>query len=126
MVLVGELRVSSCPPFLRLRHDIAPDDGWLDVLVLRAEGVLQSLSAVLRTAGAPPRRTARGGCGSGRGQHGARREVLEARRRPMQLDGEPWSDAPFEARLLPAALPVIVDPATRAARRAHAWLTACS
>jgi len=30
----------------------------------------------------------------------------------MQLDGEPWGDAPFEARLLPAALPVIVDPAT--------------
>src|SRR5207245_680532 len=44
MVLVancGEL----VPPFLRLRHDIAPDDGWLDVVVLRAEGVFQSLSA---------------------------------------------------------------------------------
>src|SRR5881398_1122748 len=41
--------VANCgelvPPFLRLRHDIAPDDGWLDVLVLRAEGVFQSLSA---------------------------------------------------------------------------------
>src|SRR5947208_16078084 len=46
MVLVancGEL----VPPFLRLRHDIAPDDGWLDVVVLRAEGVFQSLSAFL-------------------------------------------------------------------------------
>jgi diacylglycerol kinase family enzyme len=30
----------------------------------------------------------------------------------MQLDGEPWGDAPFEARLQPAALSVIVDPAT--------------
>ena len=43
------------------------------------------------------------------------REALEqllSTPRPMQLDGEPWGDAPFEARLLPAALPVIVDPAT--------------
>src|SRR5207302_1876940 len=44
MVLVancGEL----VPPFLRLRDNVAPDDGWLDVLVLRAEGALESLSA---------------------------------------------------------------------------------
>ena len=37
MVLVancGEL----LPPFLRLRDDIAPDDGWLDVLAFRADG----------------------------------------------------------------------------------------
>src|SRR5439155_1678844 len=44
MVLVancGEL----VPPFLRLRDNVAPDDGWLDVLVLRAEGALEGLSA---------------------------------------------------------------------------------
>src|SRR5260370_33872294 len=44
MVLVancGEL----VPPFLRLGANVAPDDGWLDVLVLRAEGTLASLSA---------------------------------------------------------------------------------
>jgi len=39
-------------------------------------------------------------------------EVLEGSPRPMQLDGEPCGDAPFEARLLPAALSVIVDPDT--------------
>ena len=47
MVLVancGEL----VPPFLRLRDNVAPDDGWLDVLVLRAEGALESLSALVR------------------------------------------------------------------------------
>src|SRR5256886_13207011 len=47
----------------------------------------------------------------GRGRT-VRVDVLEGPPRPMQLDGEPWGDAPFEARLLPAALPVIVDPAT--------------
>src|SRR2546425_625054 len=35
------------PPFLRLRHDIAPDDGWLDVLALRADGALESVTAFL-------------------------------------------------------------------------------
>jgi diacylglycerol kinase family enzyme len=108
MVLVancGEL----VPPFLRLGANVAPDDGWLDVLVLRAEGTLASLSAFVELM-------------RGR-RNGARRlwfgrgrvvgvEVLEGPPRPMQLDGEPWGDAPFEARLVPAALPVIVDPAT--------------
>ena len=117
MVLVancGEL----VPPFLRLRHDVAPDDGWLDVLVLRAEGVWQSLGAFFELV----RRPANGGrrLWFGRGRT-VRVEVLEGPPRPMQLDGEPWGDAPFEARLLPAALPVIVDPGTAplgASRRA--------
>ncbi len=108
MVLVancGEL----VPPFLRLRHDIAPDDGWLDVLVLRAEGVLQSLSAFLELVRRPANGARRLWFGRGRT---VRVEVLEGPPRPMQLDGEPWGDAPFEARLLPAALLVIVDPTT--------------
>lgn len=108
MVLVancGEL----VPPFLRLGANVAPDDGWLDVLVLRAEGTLASLSAFVELM-------------RGR-RNGARRlwfgrgrvvgvDVLEGPPRPMQLDGEPWGNAPFEARLVPAALSVIVDPAT--------------
>jgi len=108
MVLVancGEL----VPPFLRLRHDIAPDDGWLDVVVLRAEGVWQSLSAFLELASQPRNGARRLWFGRGRT---VRVEVLEGPPRPMQLDGEPWGDAPFEARLQPAALSVIVDPAT--------------
>ena len=108
MVLVancGEL----VPPFLRLRHDIAPDDGWLDVVVLRAEGVWQSLSAFLELARRPMNGARRLWFGRGRT---VRVEVLEGPPRPMQLDGELSGDAPFEARLLPAALSVIVDPAT--------------
>src|SRR5213082_2805063 len=108
MVLVancGEL----VPPFLRLRDDIAPDDGWLDVLVLRAEGVFQSLSAFFELVRRPANGARRLWFARGRT---VRVDVLEGPPRPMQLDGEPWGDAPFEARLLPAALPVIVDPAT--------------
>src|SRR5256885_4794572 len=69
MVLVancGEL----VPPFLRLRDNVAPDDGWLDVLVLRAEGALESLSAffeLLRRPRNGARRLVVGGGRTGRG-----------------------------------------------------------
>ncbi|HEX4629152.1 MAG TPA: diacylglycerol kinase family protein, partial [Gemmatimonadales bacterium] len=113
MVLVancGEL----VPPFLRLRDNVAPDDGWLDVMVLRAEGVLESLGAFVEMMWRP--RNGGGGRGSrrlwfGRGRT-VRVEVLEGPPQPMQLDGELWGHAPFEARLVPAALSVIVDPRT--------------
>jgi diacylglycerol kinase family enzyme len=108
MVLVancGEL----VPPFLRLGANVAPDDGWLDVLVLRAEGTLASLSAFVELMRG--RRNGARRLWFGRGRV-VRVEVLEGPPRPMQLDGEPWGDAPFEARLVPAALPVIVDPET--------------
>jgi len=45
--------------------------------------------------------------------------VLEGPPRPMQLDGEPAGNAPFEARLLPGALRVIVDPRTAPLGKGH-------
>lgn len=116
MVLVancGEL----VPPFLRLRDNVAPDDGWLDVLVLRADGALQSLSAFFELLWRPRNGARRLWFGRGRT---VRVEVLEGPPRPMQLDGEPAGDAPFEARLLPGALRVIVDPRTAPLGKAHA------
>ncbi len=106
MVLVancGEL----VPPFLRLRDDIAPDDGWLDVVALKANGAIESLAAFLELLRRPPHGTPRLWFARGRT---VRVEVLEGPPRPMQLDGEPRGDTPFEARLVPAALRVIVDP----------------
>jgi len=116
MVLVancGEL----VPPFLRLRDNVAPDDGWLDVLVLRADGALQSLSAFFELVRRPRNGARRLWFGRGRI---VRVEVLEGPPRPMQLDGELAGDAPFEARLLPGALRVIVDPRTAPLGRSHA------
>jgi diacylglycerol kinase (ATP) len=116
--------VANCgelvPPFLRLRDDIAPDDGWLDVLTLKADGAIESLRAFIELLRGPrhPRNGSRR-VWFGRGQT-VRVEVLEGPPRPLQLDGEPRGDAPFEARLLPHALKVIVDPArmpTREPRR---------
>lgn len=112
MVLVancGEL----IPPFLRVGKDVAPDDGWLDVIALHADGALQSVSAVWELLRGP-----RGGGGGGAariwGTRGrtVRVEVRSGAPRPVQMDGEPAGDTPFEARLVPQALTVLVDPET--------------
>ena len=104
MVLVancGEL----LPPFLRLRDDIAPDDGWLDVLAFRADGTWEFVRTFFELLRHPRD-------GSGR--------LWFGRGRTVRVDGEPWGDTPFEARLLPAALQVIVDPARLPRRRRRA------
>lgn len=107
MVLIancGEL----LPPFLRLRADIVPDDGWLDVVAVRADGAAQSLGAFFELL-----RGAANGAGRiwfGRGR-AARVETLGGGARPVQMDGEPAGETPFEARLVPGALHVLVDPA---------------
>jgi diacylglycerol kinase (ATP) len=111
MVLVancGEL----IPPFLRLRDDIVPDDGWLDVMTLHADGMLESLAAFWELV-------------RGRWTHGRRPgnrvwfargrsvrvEMVNGAEQPVQLDGEVTGETPFEARLVPGALSVLVDPA---------------
>ncbi len=96
------------PPFVRLRKDIEPDDGWLDVVALNAEGIGQSVAAVWDLF-----RGAANGAGRvwwGRG-HTIRVETVSAPPRPVQLDGEVVGDTPFEIRVLPGALTVLVDPA---------------
>ena len=46
MLLV--LNCGQLPPgFLKLHADLSPDDGWLDVVALDADGAFQSASAVV-------------------------------------------------------------------------------
>jgi diacylglycerol kinase family enzyme len=108
--------VANCgellPPFLRLRDDIAPDDGWLDVMTLDADGTLQSLAAFWEMvrgrwnhARSPGKRV-----WFGRGRS-VRVEMVTGAQQPVQLDGEVAGETPFEARLVPGALSVLVDPA---------------
>ena len=104
MLLV--LNCGKLPPgFLNLRADLAPDDGWLDVVALHADGAFQSASAVIELL--------IGGNGQGRRVWWARGrtvrvEVPADAPRPVQLDGEVTGTTPFEARLLSGALTVLV------------------
>lgn len=101
--------VANCgeviPPLVRLRHGIQPDDGLLDVVLLRAGNVVESARAIwdlLRDAPA----------------QGQDRFVTFARGReirvetepiePVQLDGEPGGETPFTATVVPGALDVMV------------------
>jgi len=111
MLLV--LNCGQLPPgFLRLRRDLVPDDGWLDVVAMDADGAFQSARAVfellLGNGRAKGRRIwwARGKT--------IRVEVPEGAARPVQLDGEVTGATPFEARLLPGALSVLVGPGFKA------------
>ena len=94
------------PPFIRLGKNVQPDDGWLDVVALRADGVAQSVAAVWDLF-----RGSANGAGRvwwGRG-HTIKVEVVSEPPRPVQLDGEVVGDTPFEVKVLPRALNVLVD-----------------
>ena len=107
MLLV--LNCGRLPPgFLMLRSTLVPDDGWLDVVALDADGVFQSASAVIELL-------LGNGKSNGKGRRvwwargrSVRVEVPQGTPRPVQLDGEVTGTTPFEARLLPGALAVLV------------------
>lgn len=109
MLLV--LNCGKLPPgFLSLRATLVPDDGWFDIVALEADGAIQSVQAVLemlfRSNGSS--KLKRVWWGRGRT---VRVELIEGMPRPVQLDGEVTGATPFEARLLPGALSVLVGPA---------------
>jgi YegS/Rv2252/BmrU family lipid kinase len=101
--------VANCgevfPPYVRLGHGITPDDGLLDVVVMRADSFGQSVRAVwelLRSGSArsgPP-----GLVGYARGREIT---VRSATPEPVQLDGEPDGDTPFTATVVPHAIRVV-------------------
>jgi diacylglycerol kinase family enzyme len=92
------------PPLLRVHADIRPDDGVLDVVVLRATGAWQSITAVLELLfGGGPRQVWRS-----RGR--TIRVTMDNGDMPAQLDGELIGTTPLEAKALPGALRVLVDP----------------
>jgi diacylglycerol kinase family enzyme len=116
MLLV--LNCGQLPPgFFKLRASLAPDDGWLDVVALDADGLIQSASAVLELL------LGNGGRADGKGRRvwwargrSIRVEVTDGAVRPVQLDGEVTGSTPFEARLLPGALGVLVGARFKAHR----------
>jgi diacylglycerol kinase (ATP) len=107
--------VANCgeviPPVVRLGPGITPTDGLLDVIVMRADNLSQSLRAVwdlLRIG--PGASGAEAFVGHARGREiRVESEVVQ----PVQLDGEPGGETPFSATVVPAAIRIMVPSAGR-------------
>lgn len=107
--------VANCgeviPPFIRLGAGIRPDDGLLDVIVVRANSFGQSVRAVwdlLRTT--PPGAGADTFVGYARGRE-IRVETTPVQ--PVQLDGEPGGLTPFSVSVVPSAIGIMVPSSDR-------------
>lgn len=99
--------VANCaeviPPLLRFGDGVRPDDGWLDVVVLRADSFTEGVQAFwhfLRRAEGPGSRI---GHVRGREIHVETDSPV-----PVQLDGDLAGATPFTATVVPRALRVMV------------------
>ncbi|HEY7683517.1 MAG TPA: diacylglycerol kinase family protein [Gemmatimonadales bacterium] len=105
--------VANCgeviPPFVKLRRGIAHDDGFLDVVVMRADSFTEGVRAVWELLREPPSegRPGRGYVGYARGRVVT---VAAEPSEPVQLDGEPHGCTPFTAEIVPHAINVIAPP----------------
>ncbi len=101
-VLVANCR-EIMPPFLRLKKDIALDDGLFDVAVLNARTVLEGVELVgrLLTGRVSPSDRVRFFRG--------RTVTVESHvPRPVELDGEPAGTTPFTVDIVPGGISVVV------------------
>jgi YegS/Rv2252/BmrU family lipid kinase len=97
------------PPYIRLGAGIRPDDGLLDVVVVRANSLGQSVRAVwdlLRVAQLGGGEDAFVGYARGREVR-----VESTPVQPVQLDGEAGGHTPFTATVIPSAIRIMVPPA---------------
>lgn len=102
--------VANCgeviPPYVRLGAGIRPDDGLLDVVVVRANNFGQSVRAVwdmLRLT--PDVEGLDTYVGYARGRE---IRVVSDPVHPVQLDGEPGGETPFTATVVPRAITIMV------------------
>jgi YegS/Rv2252/BmrU family lipid kinase len=102
--------VANCgeviPPLVRLRGGIRPDDGLLDVVVMRANSFGQSVRAVWELLREP---AAAGGEDTFVGYASGREIRVESDPvQPVQLDGEPGGLTPFTASVVPGAIRILI------------------
>lgn len=103
MVIVANCR-EYVPPFFALRDRIRVDDGVLDVVAVNARSVLEGVGVAWRFLVGATEESA-----LIRYARGAHVTVETAEPRPVQLDGELTGETPFTARVVPAAIEVIVE-----------------
>jgi YegS/Rv2252/BmrU family lipid kinase len=102
--------VANCgeviPPFVRLGPGIAPDDGLLDVVVLRANSFSESIRVVWDMLRVAP--STFGEVAYVARTRGRQVSVETDPVRPVQLDGEPGGETPFTATVVPGAIRILV------------------
>lgn len=101
------LLVANCaevlPPILRFGDGVRPDDGMLDVVVLRADSLAEGMHAIwhfLRREGGPASRVG----------HVRGREIQVSCETPVpvEMDGDLGGMTPFTVSVVPGAIRVIV------------------
>lgn len=99
--------VANCgemiPPIIKIRDGIRPDDGLLDIVILRADSVGQSAAAMwdlLRQNDAAGARVAY--------LRGREISVETLEPRPVQLDGDAAGETPFDIRVVPGAIRIML------------------
>ncbi|MDH4132730.1 MAG: diacylglycerol kinase family lipid kinase [Gemmatimonadota bacterium] len=101
--------VANCgemiPPFLRLRRGIRPDDGLLDVVVLRADTLPETVRAIWEII----REDTGGRIGYAQGRTIT---VQSSTPEPVQMDGDAHGMTPFTAEVVPRAVHVIAPRST--------------
>ena len=106
-VVIANCGILGQPPF-RWGPDIEPDDGRLDVCIVRAQTVLDYLALGWHVVRGQHKQSA-----NVRYLHARRQIVIETRRpMPVQADGEIIGETPVQVELVAAAVRVIV-PETR-------------
>jgi diacylglycerol kinase (ATP) len=100
--------VANCgeviPPYVRLGPGILPDDGLLDVIVMRANNLGEGMRAIwdlFRTHGPIGSKSFVGFA------RGTEVQVVSDPAQPAQLDGEPGGMTPFTATIVPQAITVL-------------------
>jgi diacylglycerol kinase (ATP) len=100
--------VANCgeviPPYVRLGPGILPDDGFLDVVVMRANGLGQGMRAIWDLYRTHSPIGSASFCGFARGKEV---RVVATPAQPAQLDGEPGGLTPFTATIVPSAINVL-------------------
>jgi diacylglycerol kinase family enzyme len=102
--------VANCgeviPPYVRLGAGIRPDDGLLDVVVVRANGLTGSVRAVWDLLRMAPEID---GLDTYVGYARGREIRVESHPvHPVQLDGEPGGETPFTVSVVPQAITIMV------------------
>ncbi|MGH7514673.1 MAG: diacylglycerol/lipid kinase family protein [Gemmatimonadales bacterium] len=105
--------VANCgeiiPPYVRLRRGISPYDGLLDVVVLRADGFVESIQALWELFHESERSP--GDDGFVGYAQGREISISSTPPEPVQLDGDAGGETPFSVSIVPGAIRVLIPPA---------------